>query len=210
MSRHYPSQGFSRRTFAVGGIVSLHVLVIYMFMTGLAIKLLPPVPAIKVDFTDIPRDKPTVPPPPQPTMQRFQVPVVPIPETIVDPVTPDDRGITVVPRPPIPDPTPAEDFDFPPPVRVIGQNHLPNTEDYYPPDMRRQGIEGSTVVRACVDEKGTLVKGSPTVEQSSGQARLYAGALNVAHAGRYARSVQGTRPVPNCFRFKVDFQMSRN
>jgi TonB family protein len=209
MSQYFPvSQSFSRRTVALGGIAGLHVLVVYMFASGLAVKLIPAAQrAVEASVTVVRRELPPVAPTKTPTMEQFQVSEVSIPRVIEDPGPTGDTAITLDNRPPIPDPVIGEDFDFPPPIRVLGQNRLPNSEDYYPPDMRRQGLEGSTIVRACVDVKGALVPGSPSVEQSSGQARLDAGALNVARAGRYARSMQGTKPVPNCFRIKIGFQM---
>ena len=200
-------QAMSRRTVALGGIAGLHVLVVYMFATGLAIKLLPaPVPPIKASITEVPRDPPTVPPPPQPTLQDFHEIDSRVPPPIVAP-PPGEAGITVVSTPPVPITRTIVEPVPPAPIRALGPNHLPNTEDYYPADMRRQGIEGATIVQACVDERGVLVEGSPTIEQSSGHARLDAGALNVARAGHYARSMQGTTAVRNCFRFKVGFQM---
>ncbi len=200
-------QAMSRRTVALGGIAGLHVLVVYMFATGLAIKLIPaPVPPINASMSEVPRDIPTVPPPPPPTLQNFHEIDSRVPTAIVDPPA-GEAGITVVPTAPVPITPPIVERVAPPPVRALGPNHLPNTEDYYPADMRRQGIEGSTIVQACVDERGVLVEGSPTIEQSSGHARLDAGALNVARAGHYARSMQGTTAVRNCFLFKVGFQM---
>ncbi len=139
-------------------------------------------------------------------MRDFHLHEQSLPTPSFDPGPIGDGEITVDPRPPIVTPQhvgpPA-----PVPVRVLGQNRFPNSEDYYPAGERRLGIEGSATVRACVDENGTLVQGGPTVEQSSGNAHLDAGALNVARAGRYARSVQGATPVPNCFRFRVGFQI---
>jgi TonB family protein len=86
----------------------------------------------------------------------------------------------------------------------MGKHQLPDTEDYYPPDLRRQGIQGATNVRVCVDERGVR-QGEPTIEKSSGNDRLDLGAVNIARHGRYARSVQGVMPVGNCYRFKIIF-----
>ena len=89
---------------------------------------------------------------------------------------------------------------------MIGQNSLPNTEDFYPPDLRRQGIEGAANVRVCVDTKGVR-QGEPTVELSSGNPRLDEGALKIARAGKYARATQGEMPVATCYRFHIGFHM---
>jgi TonB family protein len=204
-------RGLSRRTVALGGIVGLHVLVVYMFASGLAIKWvqLPDTPTF-ADVTEAPRPPAEAPPqPPDPTLQRVTVDTVPVPSLVEPPLdlTDDTARISLPEIPLIVPATPSAVTEAPATIRVLGQNHLPNSEDYYPPDMRRLGIEGATVVQACVDEQGALVHGSPTVEQSSGNVRLDTGALNVARAGRYARSVQGTTPVPNCFRFRIGFLM---
>jgi TonB family protein len=94
----------------------------------------------------------------------------------------------------------------PPPIRLIGRNQLPNTSDFYPPALIRQGVEGAAVVRVCVDEKGSR-RGEPAVEQSSGNARLDAGAIGVARAGQYARAMQGDTPVPVCHRIRIGFNL---
>ena len=79
-------QAMSRRTVALGGIAGLHVLVVYMFATGLAIKLIPaPVPPINASMSEVPRDIPTVPPPPPPTLQNFHEIDSRVPTAIVDP-----------------------------------------------------------------------------------------------------------------------------
>jgi TonB family protein len=93
------------------------------------------------------------------------------------------------------------------PIRPLGANQLPNTEDYYPPDLRRLEVQGATNVRVCVDAQGVR-QGEPVIEESSGNARLDLGALNIARHGRYARSVQGTTPVGNCFRFRIAFKIA--
>jgi TonB family protein len=92
------------------------------------------------------------------------------------------------------------------PIRLLGKHQLPATEEYYPSDLRRSGIEGATNIRVCVDERG-IRQGEPTIEKSSGNDRLDLGALNVARRGRYARAVQGGVPVGNCYRFKIIFEI---
>jgi len=74
----------------------------------------------------------------------------------------------------------------PEPLVVVGRHRLPNTEDYYPPHEKRLGIEGTSVVRVCVDETGRR-QGEPVIERSSGNARLDEGALNIARRAIRAR-----------------------
>jgi hypothetical protein len=58
-----------------------------------------------------------------------------------------------------------------------------------------------------VDGNGRL-RGDPTILRSSGNAGLDRGAVNVARNGRYARSTQGGRPVPNCHSFRIIFDVN--
>jgi TonB family protein len=93
-----------------------------------------------------------------------------------------------------------------PPLRLVGRNVMPNTEDYYPAQERRQGFEGVAQVRSCVDANGRL-DGTPVIESSSGRASFDNAAVRVARDGRYARAVRGETAVPNCYRFRVNFSM---
>jgi protein TonB len=194
------------------GVVALHVVLGYLLTTGLMrgiTKLLIPEPIIGDIIPDQPR------PPPQkvlienPKLTLPQPDVLPLPDVpVVDP--PEDSSLSNLVFEPDAGPV-APPRDTPvlvaePPLRLIGRNVLPNTENYYPASERRAGVEGSTVVRACVDERGRL-DGAPVVEASSGSARLDEAAVRVARDGRYARSVRGDTPVSNCHRFRVIFSM---
>ncbi len=206
MSPYYQQpQGLSRRSLAAGGIVALHVLILYALATGLgnhALKILmqPMTGSVQV----LPPARPPADPPPLPTLTEPRVGKPVLPDLDLDVRGDDGDSITLNPPPPAP-PTPQEAPRNPDPIRLVGQNRLPNSEDYYPSELRREGVQGAAVVRVCVDERGVR-QGNPVVEQSSGNARLDEGALNVARSGRYARSLQGSTPVPNCFRFHIGFQ----
>ena len=206
MTPYYPaSQGLSRRTLAAGGIVGLHVLILYALATGLgthALNIL--TPPMTAEVQQLPDTRRPAEPPPLPNLVPTHVVQPVLRDFYIDDWTDGGDTITVDKTPPTP-PTPPVVRNASP-VQLLGQNRLPNSEDYYPPELRRQGIEGAAIVRVCVDERGAR-QGNPIVEESSGYARLDAGALNIARAGRYARSVQGTTPVPNCFRFHIGFQM---
>jgi hypothetical protein len=195
----------SGRALAIAGILALHVLAAYLLVTGLVQTVIhdkgkslsvifitepappraPPTPVTKVDFTTtrVPRE-------------RLPLPRLPDPEP-------------EVPAPPAADsanaPTAAVAPAAPDAIRILGKNQMPDTQEYYPPALIREGIGGAAYVRVCVDEKG-LRRGEPTIEQSSGNAQLDLGALNVARHGRYARAVQGSTPVPYCYRFHIAFR----
>jgi TonB family protein len=207
MNYHFLQTDFlSRRALAFSGIVAFHVLIAYLLLTAL---VQPPVakdPPTVGFFTPTP-----VPPVPPPVAIGFQPafnngPIVaPAPEPLATDQDPSPMAAVAA------DPAPAGAAATVPaalPIRMIGANQLPNTEDYYPPDMRRQNIQGATNVRVCVDPQGKPLAG-PTVEESSGYAALDVGALNVARHGRYARSLQGDAPVGNCFRFRIAFKIPK-
>jgi TonB family protein len=195
----------SPRIPALAGIAALHVLIAYLLLTALVQRPLaapPPPPMMATVITDPAPPVPT-PPPAQPgptTRERFTQ-TFSIPELHFTPPVLPEAPVTSNFVPPGPTSVP-----LPEPIRVIGKHWLPSSEDYYPPDLIRIGVQGSTQLRVCVDEAGQL-SGAPLVEQSSGNARLDQGALNVARAGRYARSVRGDTPVPNCYHFRIVFKV---
>jgi TonB family protein len=191
------------------GIVALHIVFAYVLTKG----LMPPIieildPSFRV--VEVPVEQP--PPPPQRTItdpdivkpHTVPVPLPPIPDVIVE-----DPPFSTTAEPetgPIILPPEAPPVVIQPPVRLVGRNVLPNTESYYPASSRRSGVEGAAVVRACVNENGRLAD-APVIEASSGSAALDDAAVRVARDGRYARSVRGDTPVPNCHRFRVIFSM---
>ncbi|HEY4210312.1 MAG TPA: TonB family protein [Steroidobacteraceae bacterium] len=201
------SFGLSRRAFIVGSILVIHTFIVYALATGLGKALMtvaPPTIVGNVLFEPrTPVQKPPLPP------VNFEPPKISRVERVVD-ITdkPQEENTVAVDNRPLPviqdlvTPPP----HVPPPVRMVGQNSLPNTEDFYPPDLRRQGIEGAANVRVCVDAKGVR-QGEPTVELSSGNPRLDEGALKIARAGKYARAIQGDMPVGTCHRFHIAFHM---
>jgi TonB family protein len=205
MIDHTAESGFlAPRAIVAGGILALHIAVAYLLATSLAprILVLP-----KYSMAGVVIEQPRTAPPPPPTIEppKFQPPRVDyVRPDIVIPDAPESG--TVLTGLPLPPPTAAPLAPQPDPVLVLGKHRLPDTEEYYPPDLRRAGIQGAANIRVCVDERG-IRQGEPTVEKSSGNDRLDLGALNVARHGRYARAVQGGSPVANCYRFKINFKI---
>lgn len=205
MRYHFADGQFlSQRAVAVGSILALHVLFAYLLLTSLV--QAPDIPMTRMRVVITPSITPV-----DPVQQRADF-RPPEPGRIQQPSEPR----VSVPEPLAPVDTRAPRLDavgggsaataVAAPVRLIGRNQLPDTQEYYPAEERRLGIEGAANVRVCVNEAGAL-SGEPAIEASSGNARLDAGAMNVARHGRYARSVQGDTPVGNCFRFRVNFRM---
>jgi TonB family protein len=87
---------------------------------------------------------------------------------------------------------------------------FPETSDYYPAPDVRAGNEGVSTVRVCVDPTGRLTSG-PTIEKSSGFARLDAGALRLARAGsgHYRANTEDGQPVNSCYPFGIRFQLRK-
>ena len=172
------------------GILAFHVLLAYLFATGLVrttVQMLVP----PMDTTIIP-DKPRQPPQPQienPTVQ---------PTTLITAVAPEihineseDPPVAPLVAQAISDPKPYPPGEpvsvAEPPLRMVGRNVMPNTEDYYPARDRRDGNEGTAQVRSCVNVNGRL-DGTPTVEASSGRESLDSAA--VQHARRHCRATR--------------------
>jgi protein TonB len=197
------SEFLSRRAIAAATIIALHVLVAYLLATGLmrTIVALPGPPMVGVVIDPVTRP----PPPPLPVIEPDHL--NPLIEPIIPPlVNRDDlpESARTITEPTEPERIPggaAVDS-----IRVIGKHQLPDTEDYYPADLRRLGAQGATTVRVCVDESGAR-RGDPAIEKSSGNVGLDMGAVNIARHGRYARSVRGDTPVANCYRFRIVFEM---
>ena len=125
---------------------------------------------------------------------------------ITDPVAGFGHGADEFTFTPTPTSGTAEIRPPPEPIQLIGTNRIPNAESYYPASLKRQGVEGATVVKTCVDERGRL-QGDPVVQRSSGYEAFDKGAIEAARDGRYARATQGGRPVPNCYSFRINFVM---
>jgi TonB family protein len=208
MTYHFlPGNLLSRRALAFSGVAAFHVLVAYLLLTA----LVQPAPPARdggttVTFTPEPVRAPTVDP--HVDLRPNVVDQPRIPEQpqldLVPPVDPSPPAAVAVSEPPggpaaVPGPLP---------VRLLGTNQLPNAEEYYPPDMIRQGVQGAANVRLCVDAQGRLL-GNPTIEESSGYPQLDRGALNVVRHGRYARSMQGDIAVGNCFRYRIAFKIPK-
>jgi TonB family protein len=83
---------------------------------------------------------------------------------------------------------------------------FPSTEDYYPAQTIRTGVEGATTVHVCVDEGGRLTA-APAVEQPSGSGLLDGAALKLARAGsgHYRPTTEDGRAVSSCYPLRVRF-----
>jgi protein TonB len=209
-SNVHAAEVLSPRAILFLGIVALHAVLGYFLSHGLmqaTVQLLKPT----MEGVIVPDDRPPPKPPErvieepklQPTMP-FEVPV-PDDVELVEPAETAFVGATAETQDPVAGVsqpiTPVEA-----PLRLVGRNVFPNADSYYPAADRRMEVEGTALVRACVDDNAKL-DGAPVIETSSGSKSLDNAALRVARDARYARSMRGEAPVPNCHRFRVTFSL---
>ena len=208
MNYHFfQAEVLSRRAVPAGVIAAFHLLVAYLLLTALV--QAPPAPRSDTPIRVVTiKDPPTVQPPALPDLRphdkskRIEVPPVP-------PLSPADPRPNALPAEPVDGAGGGTATVVPPlPVRLVGSNVLPNTADYYPPPLIREGVQGATSLRVCVDAQGVR-QGEATIEQTSGNVLLDRAALDMARHGRYARAMQGDSPVGNCYRFRITFQIPK-
>ncbi|MEJ0039949.1 MAG: TonB family protein [Gammaproteobacteria bacterium] len=190
------------------GIVAFHVVLAYVFASGLIASTVHILRPDNIEIIDVPQ-KPTpnvqLPPastsPPLLTTKIAPLPDLPVinMESDTTITLPGEPVAGVGPTMTMPEPAPL-------PLRLVGRNVMPNTADYYPPADIREGNEGTAEVRSCVSASGKL-DGTPTVEATSGRGSLDKAAVRLARDGKYARAVRGDTPVPNCYRFRVTFTL---
>jgi len=197
---------FSRRTVALIAIVCLHAGIFYLYLNGFrpsaVVDRVPPISAGFLRVTHRPDRPATLP---AAKLTPISAPVAPPNFPLDLPIEP--TSITAPhARAPAVSFLPARQ-----PIHLVAGGPgagFPNTEDYYPPAARRLGEQGAAVVRVCVDARGQLTA-APTVLESSGLARIDAGALRLATAGsgHYRPTTENGRPVSACYPFLIRFRL---
>jgi TonB family protein len=196
----------SRRTTVFALIGILHVLVILGLASGMTREVSQAVPPrIQATLESKPASRPEPLPLSNPRLLQLRPDVPPLhwtdatPEGAITPQAADSSASAAVTAA-----TPGQV------VRVIGGpgRGFPNTADYYPAPSIRLAEKGVATVRVCVDGAGRLTA-DPAIAQSSGSARLDAGALRLAKAGsgHYQPSTEGGRPVSSCYPFGIRFEL---
>ena len=206
----HDSTFFTRRSLVLFAIIGLHVFIFWALATGLARKAIEVLaPPIQTDIVQEEIKKNEPPPPPPPEFQKPPVEVPPPDVTIDMPVeTQQTTAISNVTTKHVEAaPAPKAVNKVPP---KIDTKHFPNSEDFYPAASKRMGEEGAPTVKVCMGADGKL-SGPPTIAQSSGSARLDAGAIDLAKAGaRYiSPGTEDGKPVASCLEFRVRFQMTK-
>lgn len=218
--------GPRRNVIIAGGVLVLHVLVLWAMQTGLlrrAVEIVVPASVLS-EIIEPPR--PRVEPPPAPPPPPVKRPVVPAPTAaapapqpvaIADP-TPAPRAPTGVvappaplppitapvvnapPAPPAPAPAPA-----PPKIELPSSDaaHLQNSL-VYPPLSKRRGEQGRVVVYALIGTDGRAKEARVT--RSSGFERLDQAALNaVLRDWRFVPGKRGGVPEAMWFNVPINF-----
>jgi periplasmic protein TonB len=205
------SNFFTRRTLVLVAIIALHVFIAWALATGLARRAIELVaPPLQTEVVEEVQKKDEPPPPPPPQMERPPVEIPPPDVAIELPQETQSTAIVDVTDKPVPKAPPPPP---PPPAHknVVGPKPgkgFPSTEDYYPPASKRLGEEGAANVHVCVGPNGKLTE-EPTLQQSSGSARLDDGALKLAKAGsgHYQAGTEDGQPVAACMVFKIKFEL---
>lgn len=198
----------SRRALALGLIACLHVGLIWALANGLLQRMIAPTPPDSLVARFLPTEPRTALP--LPPVSKLEL-TTHIPPPIIDllPPLPPEAGRIEgsVIEPPAPPPSHGT-------AQVMkrvqgGPGHgFPNTTDYYPAEAIRMNEQGGTSVSVCVNDAGRLTS-APTIAQSSGSARLDAGALKLARAGsgHYQPTTEDGRPVSSCYSFRIRFAL---
>jgi periplasmic protein TonB len=194
----------SRRTTVFVLIGILHALVILGLASGMTRAVFQSAPPrIQVTLASNVPSRPAPLPPSTPTLVQFH-PVAPLTPWTAESLAGAITVPTVEGPPAVAPATPRQV------VRVTGGpgRGFPNTADYYPAPSIRLAEKGVATVRVCVDGAGRLTA-DPVIAQSSGSARLDAGALRLAKAGsgHYQPSTEDGRPVSSCYPFGIRFEL---
>ena len=203
-----------RRTVAFLVVAGLHVTVFYAFVVGLDVKFRGTHvgPMINVPVKPAIPKKDVLPQLPPPDYKPPKL-IYKMPDDI--PAPRDDTDV-VTPEPPLtkstgPDVGGTSLVSAAPAVKhVMGGpgSGFPVPDDYYPSMSIHAGETGAATVKVCVDSKGRL-SSAPSIEESTGYARLDGGAINLAKAGsgHYRPSTDDGRPVDSCYAFRVRFNL---
>jgi len=190
-------------------VVSLHIVLIYGFMTAISHTHKSAVPD-PLQNRDLPASPPLEQPPPLPgpTLKTWTIdvprPVVNVPP---EPIPGDAITGNVVEKPAEPTSPPAQTHVVKQVVGGTGAG-FPDTADFYPSQSIRLGEQGISTVQVCVDAKGRLIS-DPTTVKGSGSARLDEGALKLARAGsgHYRAATEDGQPVSSCYPLGIRFQL---
>lgn len=200
----------SRRALVFLGIVALHVAFVYVLNAGLATQAVELIYGpIETKMIEEVKDDEDKPPPPPPKIETTPPPFVPPPDIVIDlpAETAKTTAITATTQKPVAKP--------PPPAAVVQRvppqvnKRRPLVEPEYPPQSKRLGEEGATVLRLYILEDGRV--GDAQVAQSSGFPRLDEAAVKHAkRAWKFMPGTEGGKPIAMWYEFRVVWKIEKD
>lgn len=199
----------SRRALVFVGIVALHVGFVYVLNAGLATQAVEIIYGpIETKMIEEVKDEENKPPPPPPRIESTPPPFVPPPEVSIDlPVETTGTAITNVTtkRPVAAPPPPVQVARVPP--RQNPRQPMPITDEDYPPQSRRNGEEGVTIVRLSVQADGRIADVS--LVTSSGFARLDETTVRLLKRWRVIPGTENGKPAPMTMDLRVVWRIKK-
>jgi protein TonB len=197
---------FSQRAVFLVAIVIIHIGIIYLFVSGLATRIIHAVePPLETTIAQDIKQRDTPPPPPPPKMERPPVEIPPPDVTINIPVESTSTAITNTTTKHVEAPPP------PAPKAVVRTAPVAlvklDPANFYPPTSIRMNETGSTLIKYCWGTDGKLT-GAPTVEKSSGSSRLDEAAIRLGSQERMKPGTVDGQPVAACASLSVKFQLN--
>jgi protein TonB len=198
----------SRRALVFVAIVALHIGFIWGLNAGLAHQAVEavfgPIETKMIEEPDIEEDKP---PPPPPKIEVAPPPFVPPPDIAIDlPVeSKATTAITATTQKPVAKPAPPPKTDRIPPR---ANPRRPLVEPDYPPQSKRLGEEGATILRLYITEEGRVAEAQ--IAKSSGFPRLDEAAVKHAlRAWKFLPGTEGGKPVAMWYDFRVVWKIEK-
>lgn len=208
------SSFLSQRATALIVIASLHVVVFYVFASGLGPRVLAalPQPTVATVIDEVTKRDPPPPVNATPDLTHERVIDWVPPDIKLDPPVGENTDTLTTETEIIDPPARVAPPTGPKPVnRVQGGTGkgFPDPKDFYPPSSIRLGETGSTTIDVCVDSTGRLT-GDPTVVRSSRISRLDDAALKLARAGsgHYRPTTEDGRTVSSCYPLLITFHLT--
>jgi len=222
-----PGPRINRNVLIAGGVVVLHVLVIWALQTGLlrrAVEVIVPAEILSELITP-PAPKVEVPPEPPPTVKQpvvkktVALPPPPLPIAIADP-TPAPNAPTGVTTPqPLAPPIAAPVAVAAPPAAPAATagppkvelpssdaSYLSNPSPAYPPMSKRLGEQGKVMLRVLIGPDGLPQKAEIT--RSSGFDRLDRAAIDYVMKCRYVPGKVGGVPQAMWYTAPVNYELT--
>ena len=199
----------SRRAMVFLGIVALHVGFIYVLNAGLATQAVEVVfGPLETKMIEEVKDEKEKPPPPPPRIETTPPPFVPPPDIAIElpAETSSTTAITATTQKPVAKPPPPVQTSRTAP-RQNPRRPLPITEEDYPPQSKRLGEEGVTLMRLYVLEDGSI--GDAQVATSSGFPRLDETAVRKLKRWRVEPGTENGKPVSMWWDLRVIWKIKQ-